>query len=87
MNISVSHIDTTRETKLIGGTTGKEVIKRGYSLEDPNLWPLDLVTTVDGVLLKLQANCPNGKEFTLRVNGDDFQRIPYLTSKIVEDIV
>ena len=48
------------------------MLKKGYSLEDEHLWPLELVTIIDGVLLKLQANCLEGNEFTLSVNEIDF---------------
>ena len=53
----MSHNDTIRETKLIGGTTGKEVLKKGFSIDDENLWPLELITSFDNFRLKLEANC------------------------------
>ena len=48
------------------------MLKKGYSLEDEHLWPLELITVIDGVLLKLQANCLEGNEFTLSVNEIEF---------------
>ena len=78
----MSHNETTRETKIIAGLTGNEVIKKGYSLDDPNLWPLELVTFVDGILIKIQANCLKGKEYTLNINDKDYHSIPYMSAPI-----
>ena len=41
---------------MIGGVTGKEVLKKGYTITDTNLWPLELITTIGGIQLNLQAN-------------------------------
>ena len=51
-----------------------------------NLWPLELITIIDGVLLKLRANCPGGGEFTLSVNETDFQKIPYLSAQLFSSL-
>ena len=83
----MSHNENTRETKLIGGLTGNEVIKKGYSLDDATLWPLELITCIDGILLKVQAQCLKGKEFTLKVNEKDYQSIPYMSAPIGSTIL
>ena len=73
--ISIYHNVTSKVTKLSFGK--KEEIRGGKKLQDTSLWPIILLIEVEGITLKAEVTCINGKEFQLTVNGTPYLQLKY----------